>query len=54
MPRRHSNAREREERQWSTEYIKMLMKKLHAGAIEQIYEAPIVQPTIKERKRKDK
>ena len=50
LPRRNINAREREEKKWSTEYIKALMRKLKSGTLEQAYEEPEPQPA--ERKRK--
>ena len=50
MPRRNINAQEREEKKWSTEYIKALMRKLKSGTLEQAYEEPEPKPV--ERKRK--
>lgn len=54
MPRRNINAQEREEKKWSTEYIKALMRKLKFGTLEQAYEEPDPQPVERERERKRK
>ena len=40
MPRRNRNAAERTETRWNPEYIRSLMRKLRAGALEQAYAAP--------------
>lgn len=40
MPRKHKNAAERTETKWSPDYIRLLMKKLRAGALERAYDVP--------------
>lgn len=50
MPRKHCNAREREEKQWSTEFIKSFMKKLNEGKIERVYDTPDIVKNVKRKK----
>ena len=50
MPRRNINASERIDKRWSPDYIRILMRKLKGGKIEQAYEEPDIK---KDTRRKD-